>query len=425
MAATTAPREATSLPWIRGIVFTVLVPGTIAVYVPLQIAAGLAPGGGVWQLGWLVSGVGVLGYLLCFLHFLSSGGTPAIFFTRPVRFLIGEEPQRLVQAGLYRVTRNPMYVSVLLVIFGQALHYASLRIAEYGLVVWLGFHIIVVLLEEPHLRDERGLAYDEYCRRVPRWIVRFRIPGSTLRAAAIGMVAVLFGCHDARLPDGHWQDPSPHKTQFVEVQKDIRLEVLDWGGTGRALVLLSGAGLSAHIYDEFAPKLATFGHVYGISRRGYGESSKPETGYDNERLADDIFEVITALKLKAPVLIGHSMAGNEITTVANAHSDRLGGLVYMEALFNPKDLPANDPAFQRLSRQLPARTESATSDEASSFAGYRISSPGRQMLRSPRQSLLSKKCGGASDPERLRRCDRGLCGPMDCRSAEVSARRPD
>jgi protein-S-isoprenylcysteine O-methyltransferase Ste14 len=102
--------------------------------------------------------------------FLASGGTPAIFFTRPVRFLIGEEPHRLVQAGLYRVTRNPMYVSVLLVISGQALRYMSWRIAVYGLFVWLGFHIVVVLLEEPHLRHERGAAYDEYCRRVPRWV---------------------------------------------------------------------------------------------------------------------------------------------------------------------------------------------------------------------------------------------------------------
>jgi uncharacterized protein (TIGR03435 family) len=200
MAATTAPREATSLPWIRGIVFTMLVPGTIAVYAPLQIAAGLVPAGGFWQLGWLVSGVGALGYVLCFLHFLASGGTPAIFFTRPVRFLIGEEPHRLVQAGLYRVTRNPMYVSVLLVVFGQALRYASWPIAEYGLFVWLSFHIVVVLLEEPHLRDERGAAYDDYCRRVPRWIIRLRAPGFRLQAAAVVVVGALTASTVAQTP---------------------------------------------------------------------------------------------------------------------------------------------------------------------------------------------------------------------------------
>jgi protein-S-isoprenylcysteine O-methyltransferase Ste14 len=169
------------VPWIRGIVFTVLVPGTVALYVPLRMAAPLDPAGGLWNIGWIVTGIGVLGYLLCFLHFLSSGGTPAIFFTRPVRFLIGEEPQRLVQGGLYRVSRNPMYVSVLLVIFGQALRFRSWPITEYGLLVWLGFHLVVVLMEEPHLREERGTEYDEFCRQVPRWLFRLRASGLRLR----------------------------------------------------------------------------------------------------------------------------------------------------------------------------------------------------------------------------------------------------
>ena len=158
------------MPWIRGVIFTVLVPGTIALYVPFLMAERLAPRGGFWEAGWLVSGFGAIGYLWCFLVFLASGGTPAIFFTRPVKFLLGEEPRRLVQAGLYRVSRNPMYVSVLLVIFGQALRFGSRQIAGYGLFVWLGFHIVVVLLEEPHLHEERGPSYDEYRKRVPRWL---------------------------------------------------------------------------------------------------------------------------------------------------------------------------------------------------------------------------------------------------------------
>ena len=172
MSSAEVRRTAASAPWIRGLIFTVLVPGTIAVYIPFQMTERLTPPGGLWNAGWFVSAIGAIGYLLCFLHFLASGGTPAGFVTRPVRFLIGEEPPRLVQAGLYRVSRNPMYVSVLLVIFGQALRYRSTSIAEYGFFVWLGFHIVVVLLEEPHLREERGLSYEEYCRRVPRWIPR-------------------------------------------------------------------------------------------------------------------------------------------------------------------------------------------------------------------------------------------------------------
>jgi pimeloyl-ACP methyl ester carboxylesterase len=71
-----------------------------------------------------------------------------------------------------------------------------------------------------------------------------------------------------------WRDPSPHRAQLVTVDNDVQVEVLDWGGTGRPVVLLAGLGNTAHIYDEFAPKLIPEYHVYGITRRGYGASSK-------------------------------------------------------------------------------------------------------------------------------------------------------
>jgi len=69
-----------------------------------------------------------------------------------------------------------------------------------------------------------------------------------------------------------WKDPSPHTTQFVTVDNRVRLEVLDWGGSGRPLVLLAGGGDTAHVFDDFAPKLTPSFHVYGITRRGFGES---------------------------------------------------------------------------------------------------------------------------------------------------------
>jgi protein-S-isoprenylcysteine O-methyltransferase Ste14 len=59
---------------------------------------------------------------------------------------------------------------MLLVIFGQALLFASSAIALYGLGAWLLVHIGVVRVEEPHLRAKHGQAFDEYCRRVPRWL---------------------------------------------------------------------------------------------------------------------------------------------------------------------------------------------------------------------------------------------------------------
>ena len=79
-----------------------------------------------------------------------------------------------------------------------------------------------------------------------------------------------------------WQDPSKHEVQFVAVEDGVRLEVLDWGGSGRPIVLLAGLGFSAHVFDGFAEKLTDTYHVYGITRRGYGASSRPKSGYTEE-----------------------------------------------------------------------------------------------------------------------------------------------
>ena len=118
-----------------------------------------------------------------------------------------------------------------------------------------------------------------------------------------------------------------HAAEF----RAVRLEVLDWGGSGRPVVLLAGGGNTAHVFDEFAPKLTTNYHVYGITRRGFGASgfSASENGVD--RLRDDVLAVIDALKLDRPVLVGHSIAGAELSSVGTSHPDRVAGLVYLEA----------------------------------------------------------------------------------------------
>ncbi len=87
-------------------------------------------------------------------------------------------------------------------------------------------------------------------------------------AASMLLVSVVVPLH-AQQPAA-WKDPSPHTTQFVTVDKNVRLEVLDWGGSGRPLVLLAGGGDTAHVFDDFAPKLTPNFHVYGVTRRGFG-----------------------------------------------------------------------------------------------------------------------------------------------------------
>lgn len=129
-------------------------------------------------------------------------------------------------------------------------------------------------------------------------------------------------------------DSSPHSVQFVAVDDNVKLEVLDWGGFGRPLVLLAGLGNTAHIFDRFALKLTPTYHVYGITRRGFGASSAPvpaNNNYSADRLGDDVLAVLDALKLNHPVLVGHSIAGEELSSVATRHPEKVGGLVYIDA----------------------------------------------------------------------------------------------
>lgn len=129
-------------------------------------------------------------------------------------------------------------------------------------------------------------------------------------------------------------DSSPHSVQFVTVDDKVKLEVLDWGGSGRPLVFLAGLGDTAHRFDRFAPKLTSTYHVYGITRRGFGASSAPvpaNNNYSADRLGDDVLAVLDALKLSHPVLAGHSIAGEEMSSIATRYPEKVAGLIYLDA----------------------------------------------------------------------------------------------
>lgn len=149
-----------------------------------------------------------------------------------------------------------------------------------------------------------------------------------------------------------WADPAPHRVRFVPVTDGVRLEVLDFGGSGRPIVLLAGLGNTAHVFDEFAPKPRHLGHVYAITRRGYGASSRPDSGYDVARLGEDVLAVIDSLRLEKPVLIGHSIAGQELSYVGVRHRDRIAALIDVEAAYRyAYDVPGE---FEKDFPTLPA-----------------------------------------------------------------------
>jgi len=169
---TNANQERPATLWLltKLVVFTVLVPGTVTVWLPLFFLypdirhRGLA-GVGTVVAGLVVMAIGAAGYLWCALDFAFFGkGTPA-----PI-----DMPKVLVVRGLYRFSRNPMYVSVLLMLAGEGVLFWSARLLEYTAMVFMAFHIFVLLQEEPALRKKMCTAYEQYAQDVPRWIPRFK-----------------------------------------------------------------------------------------------------------------------------------------------------------------------------------------------------------------------------------------------------------
>jgi protein-S-isoprenylcysteine O-methyltransferase Ste14 len=155
---------------LGSLVFLLLAPGMVMGVVPWWISR--------WQMRpplFGIFGLPILGVLLIaigapmlldsFARFAIQGlGTPAPVL--PTR--------HLVVSGLYRYVRNPMYVGVTATVFGQGLLFGNVRVLEYGVFLWVAFHLFVLGYEEPKLTKIFGEEYLEFCRNVPRWIPRLK-----------------------------------------------------------------------------------------------------------------------------------------------------------------------------------------------------------------------------------------------------------
>jgi protein-S-isoprenylcysteine O-methyltransferase Ste14 len=152
---------------LKNLLFTFVVPATVAVYLPLWLAPEdfLEPLGTPSPWKWLAIAplaAGLVIYTWCVWDFGSHGGTPA-----PV-----DAPKRLVVRGLYRYVRNPMYVGVLLLILGWVVWFRSSRLLLYAGLIAIAFHLFVTGYEEPTLRRRFGSEYQDYAARVNRWLPR-------------------------------------------------------------------------------------------------------------------------------------------------------------------------------------------------------------------------------------------------------------
>lgn len=126
-------------------------------------------------------------------------------------------------------------------------------------------------------------------------------------------------------------DLSDHSVKFITTAPDVELEVLDFGGSGDYLIMLTGLGDNAHVFDNFAYEFTDMFHVIAITRRGFGLSSKPATGYDEATRVKDIISIMDQLNIPKANFIGHSIAGGELGYLGANYQDRVIKLVYMDA----------------------------------------------------------------------------------------------
>jgi pimeloyl-ACP methyl ester carboxylesterase len=133
-----------------------------------------------------------------------------------------------------------------------------------------------------------------------------------------------------------WVDPSAKRVRFIAVPAKagttVRLEILDWGGQGPAVLLLAGLGESGHIYNDLAPRLNDRFRVIAVTRRGHGASARADSSTCVlDTLVADIRAVMDSLQLQRASLVGHSIAGAEITRFAARWPERTDKLIYLDA----------------------------------------------------------------------------------------------
>jgi pimeloyl-ACP methyl ester carboxylesterase len=199
-----------------------------------------------------------------------------------------------------------------------------------------------------------------------------------------------------------WVDKSPHKEAFARVN-GISLEYLDWGGRGEPLLFLAGLGNTAHIFDEMAPGFTNHFHVLALTRRGYGKSDKPQTGYELDTLVEDIRQFLDLLKLRSVVFAGHSFAGAELNQFAAAYPGRVDKLVYFDCAYS-FDQPGTMEVFARMDSLTPGASSQVRANFSTLRDWFQKNRPGwndacESDLRNTRAMTPQGYSGHSSTPD--------------------------
>ena len=161
----------------------------------------------------------------------------------------------------------------------------------------------------------------------------------------------------------HGGPPSPTEG-FVEVN-GVRLQYLDWGGNGPAIILIHDGGQNAHKFDDLAPAFSDRFHVIAYSRRGMADS-QAIAPYDTATLTEDLRGLMDALRIERVNLVSHSFGGGEMTAMAVDHPDRVERIIYLDAAYD-----FADPDFQAAHAALPSWVFARPTTAMVSFDAYR------------------------------------------------------
>jgi protein-S-isoprenylcysteine O-methyltransferase Ste14 len=276
---------------LRSLLFTFLVPGTVGGYLPwsiLHATGATLAGSPAWRwLGLIPLSLGLAIYVWCVADFAMVGrGTPA-----PI-----DPPKELVVRGLYRVTRNPMYLGVLSVIAGESWLFGSAPLAFYTFVVFACFHCFVIGYEEPTLRRSFEGAYQRYCAAVPRWLPRLHRHGAFL--AVIVATGLVLACGEraappppAAPPGAQATDESAQPTQAQQTGSSFATLREQVGKYPRDIQLFDTEPLHARLVallaDQYPMLVESFGTQGPLSADGsvlYAIGNKPHAAGDDQAI---------------------------------------------------------------------------------------------------------------------------------------------
>jgi protein-S-isoprenylcysteine O-methyltransferase Ste14/pimeloyl-ACP methyl ester carboxylesterase len=305
----------------RSLLAFLALPGIIAVMVPLLLVRFVA---GTRPFRWvalvpLLAGAALL--LACVREFHVTGkGTLAPW----------DPPRHLVRSGLYRYTRNPMYLAVSVVLLGWAVAFSSLTLLVYALAAMAVFHLYVVFVEEPWLARTHREEWRRYAAAVPRWVFR-----SNKQVAVAWMAAIVLAALAGLIYEAVADDIASGEIQPPGVMVDIggrRLHLLCLG-EGEPTVLFEASGwgtaLSAARVRE---RIAAVTRVCSYDRSGNGWSEPGPAEASAGDLARDLAVLQDRARLRSPfVLVASSIGGLTAEMFARSFPERTAGLVFVDA----------------------------------------------------------------------------------------------